>query len=317
MKKYKFNDKTLEYERVKPSLKRRLWLIVRILGLSVLLIFSYYLIFSFFFSQKELRSLTREREIVQRERDRLLGKVEVLENSTKDMQQRDAHIYYQIFNTETPDFFSVQTNEQTRNFANLKYREAVEQTALSLENIESESLLVDKMLDSIQTMVLADVQALRNIPSIAPIENFSLRKVGASLGNKIHPYYKTVTFHDGLDLIAPEGTKVLASADGIVVKINTSKRGGGNEIVIDHQNGYTTVYSHLSEILIRNGRKVKRGDVIGEVGSTGVSFAPHLHYEVKLKNEPQEPINFFTTEYDSEQYIIMMRKAVNTGQSLD
>jgi murein DD-endopeptidase MepM/ murein hydrolase activator NlpD len=127
------------------------------------------------------------------------------------------------------------------------------------------------------------------IPSIVPVKDFSIRQSGASVGKKINPFYKTVAMHDGMDLLAASGTPVLAGADGTVVKAVRNGKREGSSVTIDHGNGYVTVYNHLGKIRVRKGQRVKQGEEIAEVGLTGMSFAPHLHYEVWYKGEVMDP----------------------------
>ena len=123
--------------------------------------------------------------------------------------------------------------------------------------------------------------------------------------------------HNGIDLLAALGTEVIASANGVVTDISRSDRGRGKQIVIEHWGGYKTVYSQLGDILVRKSQQVKQGSVIARVGNSGLSFAPHLHYEVHLDGKPVEPVNFFFADLKPEQYREMLMIAINTGQSLD
>ena len=140
---------------------------------------------------------------------------------------------------------------------------------------------------------------------------------------KCHPFVKAyqmlkqLVFHDGMNLIAPIGTDVMATASGKVIKVERSKRNRGNVVEIDHLNGYVTTYSHLSDILVRNGQMVQAGKIIGRVGNTGTSFAPHLHYQVIFNGEPSDPMNYFISELDMNDYEDFLTVVLNTGQSLD
>ena len=160
-------------------------------------------------------------------------------------------------------------------------------------------------------------KSVKHIPSIIPIKDFSIGQAGASVGKKINPFYKTVVMHNGMDFLGAAGTDVMATAEGIVNETQRSKKGSGNSIVIDHQNGYVTTYSHLGDILVRKGQKVKQGDVIGRIGLSGMSFAPHLHYEISFNEKIMDPVNYFFAELTPEQYKDLVAVASNTGQSLD
>jgi murein DD-endopeptidase MepM/ murein hydrolase activator NlpD len=154
-------------------------------------------------------------------------------------------------------------------------------------------------------------------PMTSPLEDFSFAQTGASIGSKVNPFYKVEMQHDGLDLIAPSGKPVLAAADGVVKEVVRSRKGHGNMVVIDHENGYYTKYAHLSEIRTAKGRRVSRGTEIGHVGMSGNSFAPHLHYEVLKDTVALDPVNHMFASVTPEEYINMMILSVSTGQSMD
>jgi murein DD-endopeptidase MepM/ murein hydrolase activator NlpD len=158
---------------------------------------------------------------------------------------------------------------------------------------------------------------LLSLPVIQPINNPDLTRLAAGYGWKIHPIYKIKKFHPGVDFTAPKGEPVVATADGVVVSVTKTARGYGNSVTIDHENGYKTLYAHLDEVKIRKGKKVKRGDVIGTVGSSGVSLAPHLHYEVIKDGERVDPINYFFLDLTPEEYDKIIEIANNSGQSFD
>jgi murein DD-endopeptidase MepM/ murein hydrolase activator NlpD len=154
-------------------------------------------------------------------------------------------------------------------------------------------------------------------PMTNPLENFSFAQTGASVGNKINPFYKVGMQHNGLDMIAPSGEPVYASADGVVKEIVRSRKGLGNVVVIDHENGYFTRYAHLSDVETARGRKVRKGSKIGHVGVSGNSFAPHLHYEVLRDTVALDPVNHMFASVTPEEYLNMMIMSVSTGQSMD
>jgi murein DD-endopeptidase MepM/ murein hydrolase activator NlpD len=137
------------------------------------------------------------------------------------------------------------------------------------------------------------------------------------VGSKINPFYKVAMTHNGLDLIAPAGEAVYAAADGVVSEVTMSKKGLGNVVAIDHGNGYKTRYAHLADVVVRKGRKVKKGTKIGSVGVSGNSFAPHLHYEVLRDTLILDPVNYLFASVTPEEYLNMVIMSVSTGQSMD
>ncbi|MDA3823190.1 MAG: M23 family metallopeptidase, partial [Bacteroidales bacterium] len=160
-------------------------------------------------------------------------------------------------------------------------------------------------------------EMLPYIPSIQPIENEDLTRTASGFGYRMHPIYKIVKFHEGMDYTAPVGTSVYATASGTIESVTRSRRGSGNRIVINHGYGLKSVYAHLNEINVRKSRTVKRGDVIGTVGNTGLSSGPHLHYEVLFNEKPVNPVNFYFMELSPEKYNQMITLSKNSGQSFD
>ena len=154
-------------------------------------------------------------------------------------------------------------------------------------------------------------------PLVLPLKDFPYAQTGASAGMKMSPFYKVYHKHKGLDLIVPSGTPVYAPADGKVVLVRRSGRESGNVLVLDHGNGYSTGYAHLKEILVRDGRMVKKGDQIATTGSSGKSFAPHLHYEVIKDTLPQDPVNYFFGSVTPEEYMEMMILGESIAQSME
>jgi murein DD-endopeptidase MepM/ murein hydrolase activator NlpD len=160
-------------------------------------------------------------------------------------------------------------------------------------------------------------EMLRRIPAIMPISNKDLTRTASGWGYRIHPIYKIRKFHYGMDFTAPTGTEIYATGDGKVTRRQSAKRGFGNNIVIDHGYGYTTIYAHLIRFNVRVGQTIKRGDIIGYVGSSGTSTAPHLHYEVKLHGKNIDPVNYYFNDLTPEEYERMIELAMKSGQSFD
>ena len=155
-----------------------------------------------------------------------------------------------------------------------------------------------------------------HIPAIQPVINQQLTLLTASYGMRIHPFYRTLQSHQGVDYTVPEGSRVFATADGRVKEI-AERSTAGRTIVIDHGNGYETSYSHLMAINVQKGEEVRRGDIIGLSGNTGLSLAPHLHYEVRHNGMRVDPIHYFFMELSPEQYQRLMHIAQSGMQSFD
>lgn len=319
--KYKFNHETLSFIKVRASLKQKLLRGFTYLMSTIVITIVYYSIYTSFFDTPKERGLKREREELRLQFELLNGKYEQVEAVLKDIQQRDENIYRTIFEAE-PIPISVRTGgiggtDRYSELEDLSNSDIVIEATKKLDKITKEIYIQTKSFDEIIDLAKNKEEMVKSIPAIQPISNKDLTRVASPFGVRIHPYYKVLKMHAGMDFTAPTGTEVYATGDGIIVDVDRSKRGYGNTIIIDHGFGYKTLYAHLSEILVGVGRKVKRGEVIGLVGNTGMSLAPHLHYEVRKHDEPINPVNFYFNDLTPEQYEKIIILAANSGQSLD
>jgi murein DD-endopeptidase MepM/ murein hydrolase activator NlpD len=186
-----------------------------------------------------------------------------------------------------------------------------------LDKLSKQLYVQSKSYDEIISMAKNKEKMLSSIPAIMPVSNKDLTRTASGYGWRIHPIYKIRKFHEGMDFTAPTGTEVYATGDGIIEVVKSSKRGYGKRVVIDHGFGYKTRYAHLNEFNVRRGQEVKRGEVIGYVGSSGLSVAPHLHYEVMKGNKNVNPVDYYFNDLTPKQYEKMIFISSNSGQSLD
>ena len=191
------------------------------------------------------------------------------------------------------------------------------QTARKLDQITREVYVQSKSYDELIKLATNKEKMLASIPAIQPISNKDLRRTASGWGWRIHPIYKIRKFHYGMDFTAPRGTPVYATGDGVVKRVIRSRRGYGNQILIDHGYGYVTQYAHLNGFNVKKGQHVKRGDVIGFVGNTGLSTAPHLHYGVLYNGKYVNPINYYFNDLTADEYEKMVTLSQNAGQSFD
>ncbi|MFH2096119.1 MAG: M23 family metallopeptidase, partial [Bacteroidota bacterium] len=195
--------------------------------------------------------------------------------------------------------------------------ELVINTARRIDQLLKKIEIQSKSFDQIVELVKNKEKMLSSIPAIQPISNKDLGHIASGFGFRIHPIYKTKRMHYGMDFTASRGSDVYVTGDGVVSEVKFSRRGYGNEIVIDHGFSYKTRYAHLQTIMVREGQKVKRGEIIGTVGNTGLSSAPHLHYEVLYKNTAVNPVNYFYEDLTPEEYDRMVEISTQSGQTLD
>ena len=172
--------------------------------------------------------------------------------------------------------------------------------------------------EALKYIMSRSIELRDSLPPLSlPLKNLIFDHTGASVGQKINPFYKVNSMHEGLDFVVPSGTPVYAPADGVVLSVTRSTRGAGNVVEIDHGNGFLTRYAHLQEIHVRKGRLIGKGDRIGLSGMSGKSFGPHLHYEVWRDGKVMDPLNFFFADLTPEEYAGMMALGTSIAQSMD
>jgi murein DD-endopeptidase MepM/ murein hydrolase activator NlpD len=319
--KYYYNTQSLRYEKFEESLQSR----VRRIGgfISAVLVFAFvivYLAYTYFNSPKE-KALLREINQMQLEYDLLNKKLDQMSSVIADMQDRDDNIYRVIFEAEPIPSSIRQAGSgginKYRELMNYNNGEIMSSTAQKLDQIRKQLYIQSKSFDEITLLIKKKEEVLTSIPAIQPISNKELSHIASGFGMRIDPIYKIPKMHEGLDFAAPTGTPVHATGNGTVAVVDYGDRGYGNNIMINHMVGYQTHYAHLSRIIVREGQVVKRGDVIGYVGSTGKSTAPHLHYEVIRNSVKIDPVNFFFNDLTPIEYEEMVKSADQSNQSFD
>lgn len=319
--KYRFNTKSLTYERAKLTPKE---IALRILSyLATGLVFSTVVIvlaYRFLDSPKE-KQLLRENENLKIQYEILNKRVELLAAVLEDLQQRDDNIYRVIFEAEPiadnirkAGFGGVNRYKELEGYDN---SQLIIETTKKIDRLAKQMYIQSKSFDEVFKLAKGKEIMLASIPAIQPISNKDLTRLASGFGYRTHPIYKIQHLHTGLDFTAPVGTEVYAAGDGTIKEVNSEARGYGNHIIISHGFGYETLYAHLSKINVRPGQKVKRGEVIGYVGNTGTSTGPHLHYEVIKNGEKINPINFFYNDLTPEEYQKMIEIASQASQSFD
>jgi murein DD-endopeptidase MepM/ murein hydrolase activator NlpD len=316
MSRYKFNRDQLKFVEEKLGLKGRALFFFRYLLGSVLLALLYYIIFASIFNTREEERLLRENEILNSEYRNALEKTEILDNVISDLKKRDREIYMSIFKSTPPNLLS---ESNPRLYTQLDTSSDITLVMFTSDRIKFTEYLAREQVKKIEQIyrALDSNGDLLSIPSVLPLKGMSISQTGASIGKKIHPFYKTMNEHTGIDLLSGMGTEIIATAAGVVSNIIRSDRDRGNQITINHNGGYQTHYAHLGDILVRSGQIVNRGTVIARVGNSGLSFAPHLHYEVRFNANIMDPVHFFFADLNPRNYREMMIIAMNSGQSLD
>jgi murein DD-endopeptidase MepM/ murein hydrolase activator NlpD len=319
--KYYYNPQTLQYEKVKLSWIQLLW---RILGFVFTTLFAGFILMllatSIFQSPREVE-LQRELEQMEATYQMLENQMDNLGRVLKTLEERDNNIYRVIFEAE-PIPGDIRRagfggNERFEVLKRLSKGKLMEHVIKKLEAMERQLYVQSKSYDELVKLVKNKEVMLASIPAIQPVSNKDLKRLSSGFGRRIDPIYKTVKMHEGLDFTAPTGTPIYATGDGVVKETGTSGDGYGIKVVINHGYGYETLYAHCSKVLVRKGKKVKRGDMIAYVGNTGKSTAPHLHYEVIKNGRRIDPINFFFNDLTPEEYEQVLKIAAQSNQSFD
>lgn len=238
-----------------------------------------------------------------------------------DVQDRDDNIYRVIFEAEPvpsevrkAGFGGADRYEQLERLAN---SDIVVNTAKRLDEITSQLVVQSKSYDEVFKLAKEKEKLIASIPAIQPVDFHDLRRIGSLFGYRTDPFYKVTKFHEGIDFTAAVGTPIYATGDGVVSEAEYNSGGYGNKIIINHGYSYETVYAHLSKIKVKKGQRVKRGEVIGMMGNTGKSTAPHLHYEVHKAGVPMNPIYFFFNDITPAEYQAMIELSSKPSQTLD
>ena len=282
--KYRYNPETLNYEMVKLTTGEKFIKVSVFIFLGLMFgIVTMVIAYNFFTSPKEL-ILERENSYLRENYKRMNKELVNIEKVVNDMQERDDNIYRVIFEAEpiSPNIRNAGVGGVNRYVAleGFKDEAMVINTNKRLDHIAKQLYIQSKSYDEVIDLAINKEKMLAAIPAIQPVSNKNLKRMASGFSWRIHPIYKTRKFHYGMDFTAPTGTEIYATGDAIVETKKKSRRGYGNHIVLKHGYGYETLYGHMSKFNVKKGQRVHRGDVIGYVGSTGTSTAPHLHYEV-------------------------------------
>jgi murein DD-endopeptidase MepM/ murein hydrolase activator NlpD len=317
--KYKFNPESLKYDKVKNSVRKTVVKAFTFFTATVAVTIVYYLIYSQFFPTPKERILSREINQMTDNYAVLTKNLQQIEDVLADIQQRDSNIYRTIFESEPipqtvlrAGFGGVNRYEALEGYSNSDLMlETTRRSEILLGQLQVQSKMLDEMLEKAGEKG----NQLKTCPAIQPVENKDLTRTAASFGWRMHPFYRTKRFHEGMDFTAPVGTPVRATGDGEVVETQ-STGAQGIKVVIDHGYGYKTMYVHLEKFTVKSGQKVTRGEIIGNVGNSGMSTAPHLHYEVHKNGKPVNPINYFFNELTPAEFA-RIRDLSNLGRTFD
>ena len=321
MSEFVYNQEKLSYSKVSKDLRAKFLRGFIFFSASLTAAIFLNLLYAVIFDTPHERQVKQENMNLMQDYDFLHRRFTQIDTVLKDLKNHDENIYRLIFETEPVNRARYNNSGHESlsylNLLDMKSDILVKETRGILDGIYRGIYINSHEYRNLFALSLEKNEMLLSIPAIQPIENRELIKAASGFGYKMHPIYKITKFHSGMDYAAPAGTPVMATGNGIVAELQYTRRGSGNTIVIDHGFGYMTMYAHLDKFNVRKGNKVSRGDLIGWVGNTGLSVAPHLHYEVLLNGEPVNPVNYFFLELSPEQYDKMIELSIKSGQSFD
>lgn len=320
--KYYYNTHTLRYEKLVTPLRVKL---LRFFGLlSGLIVGSVIVIYIYnrFFPKPAEIEASKKYELLKENYSVINTKVKTLQEQLTALEKRDNEVYRSIFEANPlPDSARAKAIEQKKEIDKINVMDddtLGRNIGHQLNNISARVAYQFESYDAIEMLIKNQGAKLACIPAIQPVSNKQLTRIASGFGMRIDPVYGTPKMHKGLDFTAPQGTPIYSTGDGVAHVPGYSESGFGNHVIVDHGYGYETLYGHMVRVKVRNGQHVKRGEVIGWVGSTGKSTGPHCHYEVHINGNEVDPVYFFYNDLNAEQYDQLLKiAATGSAKSLD
>lgn len=318
---FRYNPLTESYERVYRSPRQRLWSVVlrtgEVAAITAVVGLGLYTMMELP-REKMLRDDNEQLRSRLAELDqRLYVALDVMDN----LAERDNNFYRVMMQadpiSDAQRYAGLDPSEPDIIMNSLNDAALVANVSRKMSVLEQSIYTQIGSFEQLRELAFQRKDRLAHVPSIQPVADKDLRHMASGYGRRVDPVYGTVRYHEGMDFSAPVGTPVYATGDGVVKSAGRSMSGYGNLIELDHGFNYTTRFAHLSEILVTPGQQVKRGDLIGKVGNTGKSTGPHLHYEVRLKGVPQNPVNYYFQDLTPDEYAAMVEAAENAGHVMD
>ncbi len=321
MERYKFNRQTLSYQKIDLTGRQKLFRFIAFSGLAILTAYGLLLL-----RDGRMHSLRTDRLVAQQQQvtyelNLMNRDMEQYEELLNHMAFNDDHIYRVYFEvapwSSTLRTAGVGGSNRYGWLRQHKYGDLLIHSYMNIEEIERKLVLQSTSFDQVIEMAGSKEERMAARPAIQPVSMKDLTRFGSPFGMRFHPILKVMRLHEGIDLTAPRGTPIYATADGEVLQAGYRAGGFGKKILLDHGYGYQTLYGHCDEVLVEPGQMVRRGEIIGRVGSTGLSKSPHLHYEVHVKGHPVDPINYYANDLSTEEYDRMIEMLAEADSSFD
>jgi murein DD-endopeptidase MepM/ murein hydrolase activator NlpD len=320
--KYRFNTKSLTYEKVRVTFKERFWQVLSYLTIGLVFATITILLSRELLPSPSEKKKNREIEALKLQYELLNKKMAQVEQVLGDLEDRDDNIYRTIFESEplpkSMRYGGSGGSNKYSAFDSYENSELLESATERMDRITKQLYVQSKSFDEVVNLARNKEKLMASIPAVMPINQKDLaHAVTSGFGWRTHPIYKTQEFHPGMDFAAEQGTPIYATGDGVVDRADNLAQGYGNHVVVNHGFGYQTLYGHMSKIVARTGQKISRGQLLGYVGSTGLSTAPHIHYEVIKNGEKVNPVNYYYNDLSPEQYQLMVEMSKKSSQSFD
>ncbi len=321
MAKFVFNPETLHYEEIENSAKLRVFSFGKFSLLVTILFLMIFRISEDVVQSPKLKKLLAHQQQLTYELQLLNRDMHSYSEFLERIAYNDDQLYRVFFEVDP-----VPVTKRTAGTGGVqRYSELAEKPEgalltdawMNMDKISRQLVIQSKSFDEVISLARTKEQRMAAKPSIQPLSLNELIRFGSAFGMRMHPILKTYRPHNGIDLTAPRGTNIYATADGTVIQAHYTTGGYGKKILIDHGFGYRTLYAHCYKILVEPGQKVKRGEVIGLVGNTGLSTRSHLHYEVWVNNKPVNPINYYANDLSPEEYDRMISLLAKADPSFD
>ena len=319
---YRFNSKSLTYEKVKTSFKVGFLYVLSYLVTGIVFATITIILSRQFLPSPSEKKQNRELEVLKLQYELLDTKMNLAEKVLYDLEDRDDNIYRAIFESEplpkTIRYGGSGGSDKYSVFDVFDNADLLKSSTEKLDKITKQIYIQSKSFDEVVKLAKNKEKLLASIPAIMPINHKDLfHTISSNFGWRTHPIYKTQQFHPGMDFAYPQGTPIYASGDGLIETADDMAQGYGNHVVINHGFGYQTLYGHMRKIAVHANQKVNRGQLIGYVGSTGLSTGPHLHYEVIKNGEKVNPINYYYNDLSPQEYQLLIDGSKKSTQSFD
>jgi murein DD-endopeptidase MepM/ murein hydrolase activator NlpD len=320
--KYYYDTETCRYERVKVSKWDIFLNLLGFLSVSLILAVGIIIVYNAYFDSPKEAQLKKENKELQFYYEMMEKEVNNVQKVLSSLQERDDEVYRNIMGAEPiPSSIRAAGVGGAERYKNIIESELERENLIlsmmqEMDKVKKQMYIQTKSYDEILEMAENKEEMMASIPAIQPIPNKELKRLASGFGMRMHPILKVVRPHEGCDFSAPRGTPIYATGDGEVVRVSSTFGGFGKLVVIDHGYGFITKYAHMSSFNVKKGDKVKRGDCIGFVGTTGTSTAPHLHYEIHKDGKPINPVHYFYQDVSDEEYEKLLELSSRENQSL-